>query len=94
MNHPADSAQPSDAFRDEDGVTWMLTTYGLVEGWLTAQPVDGRRWHSTARARKHTLTRLVLEGYTPDHVQRAVADPATPSCKRCARIAAKAPVQP
>lgn len=58
--HPADQAKPGDAFRDENGVIWMLTADGDLRPWVTFER-DGNSWHSLAIARAANLTRLVPE---------------------------------
>lgn len=78
--HPADTdtAKPGDAFRDEDGVTWMLTD-GCIPAWSTSRPVGGYRehYHSEAR-RERTLTPLVPtltpEGVNPIEEWKAAAE--------------------
>lgn len=61
--HPADTARPGDAFRDENAVTWMkIDAPDVSPPWLTSRRVNGTRWYTTAEARERTLTPLVPEG--------------------------------
>ena len=57
--HPADTAQPGDAFRDENGVTWLRADDGSGYPWITSRRVEGDRWHNSGDARERTLTPLI-----------------------------------
>lgn len=58
--HPADTAKLGDAFRDENGATWLLTDDVDTYSWITSG-VDKTQWRTTADAHEHTLTPLVPE---------------------------------
>ena len=61
--HPADTAKPGDAFRDENGATWLLARNRATwcYPWLTLSGHTAL-WHTSTDAHEHTLTRLVPEG--------------------------------
>ncbi len=62
--HPADTAKPGDAFRDENGATWLLTDDVDTYSWITSG-VDKTQWRTTVDARERTLTPLVDASATP-----------------------------
>ena len=61
--HPADTAKPGDAFRDENGATWLLARNRATwcYPWFTLSGHTAL-WHTSTDAHEHTLTRLVPEG--------------------------------